>query len=374
MQAQAALLRREIEARLAHRIPAALSPIAQHAPRLHPTGNARLDSLLSGGLPLGSLCELTGPDGSGRSSLSLSLLAKASREGACAYIDVSDMLSPHSAAAAGIELGNLLWVRFATANPAKHAPLRVSSEAKPFEVGGDSHRPIYGGCGSSHPRGETKGLAPALEEMLFDKGERRKRKAEGTPGHPNQPLGLHTASQDQVEWERWNLRKVDETDPLRRSDREAAEAARLRAASSPQPTQTRMREQKPWDRLCRALRATDQVLQSGGFRVVVLDLAGIASQDALRIPSATWFRYRRAAQESDAILLLLTREPCARSSAACVLECSVAESPKVQGVLLSVPHVAEVARQRTGPAFGRKAPGRATSWDAAPAWMHVVGS
>ncbi len=55
---------------------------------------------------------------------------------------------------------------------------------------------------------------------------------EGTPGHPNQPLGLHTASQDQVEWERWNLRKVDETDPLRQMDRQAAQAARVRAASS----------------------------------------------------------------------------------------------------------------------------------------------
>jgi recombination protein RecA len=262
-------------------------------------------------------------------------------------------------------------VRFAST--VQHAPRKVFSDAKPSEAKGHSHRPIHGGRGSSHPRGETQGLAPALEEMLFDKGERRRQKAEGTPGHPNQPLGLHTASQDQVKWERWNLRKVDETDPLRRSDQEAAEAARLRAASSVQPTQTRMREQKPWDRLDRALRATDQVLQSGGFRVVVLDLAGIAPQEALRIPSATWFRYRRAAQESDAILLLLTREPCARSSAACVLECSVGEPPKVQGVLTAVPHIAEVARQRTGPALGRKAPGRATSWDAAPAWMRAAG-
>ena len=230
-----------------------------------------------------------------------------------------------------------------------------------------------GGCGTSHPRGETKGLAPALEEMLLHKEERRRRKMEGTPGHPNQPLGLHTASQDQVEWERWNLRKVDDTDPLRRSDKVAAEAARVRAAASLQPTSMHRREQKPWDRLDRALRATDQVLQSGGFRVVVLDLASVAPQEALRIPSATWFRYRRAAQESDAILLLLTREPCARSSAACVLECSIGEPPKIQGVLTAVPHRAEVARQRTGPTFGRKAPGRVTNWDTTPAWMRAAG-
>ncbi len=372
MRAQAALLKREIEAKLANRIPAALSPIAQQAPRLHPIGNARLDSLLGGGIPLGSVCELTGPDGSGLSSIVLSLLALASTESACAYIDVSDMLSPHSAAAAGVELANLLWVRFAAATQPQ-SPASPSTPSKPFEAEVGSHRPIHGGCGSSHPRGETKGLAPVLEQMLFRKDERRKRKMEGTPGHPNQPLGLHTASQDQVEWERWNLRKVDETDPLRQMDRQAAEAARVRAASSSSIVTARVPQGKPWDRLDRALRATDQVLQSGGFRVVVLDLASVEPKQALRIPSATWFRYRRAAQESDAILLLLSRQPCARSSAACVLECSAGEPPKVRGVLATAPHHVEVARQRTGPAVGRKAPGRATSWDAAPAWMQAVG-
>lgn len=69
VQSQAAILKREIEAKLANRIPAALSPIAQQVPRLHPIGNARLDALLGGGLPLGSVCELTGPDGSGHSSI-----------------------------------------------------------------------------------------------------------------------------------------------------------------------------------------------------------------------------------------------------------------------------------------------------------------
>ncbi len=373
MQAQAALLKREIEAKLANRIPAALSPIAQQAPRLHSTGNTRLDNLLGGGLPLGSVCELTGPDGSGRSSIVLSLLALASIVGACAYIDVSDMLSPHSAAAAGVELANLLWVRFASATHVQSTSPPPSAESRTFQDELQTHRPIHGGCGSSHPRGETKGLAPALEQMLFLKDERRKRKMEGTPGHPNQPLGLHTASQDQVEWERWNLRKVDETDPLRQMDRQAAEAARVRAAAKTPAITSRAREPKPWDRLDRALRVTDQVLQSGGFRIIVLDLASVDPKQALRIPSATWFRYRRAAQEGDVILLLLTKEPCARSSAACVLECSAGEPPKIQGILRAAQRSAEVARQRTGLAVGRKAPGRATSWDAAPAWMQAAG-
>ena len=372
MRAKAASLKREIEAKLANRIQAALSPLAQQAPRLHPIGIARLDDLLGGGMPLGSVCELTGPDGSGRSSVALSLLAIASTEGACAYIDVSDILSPYSAAAAGVELANLLWIRFAAATQLLPAPPATPAALKPFEAEAGSHRPTHGGCGSSHPRGQTKGLAPALEQMLFPKEERRRRKMEGTPGHPNQPLGLHTASQDQVEWERWNLRKVDETDLLRQMDRQAAEAARVRATSSVSETTAHTRDQKPWDRLDRALRATDQVLQSGGFRIVVLDLASVDPKQALRIPSATWFRYRRAAQEGDAILLLLTKEPCARSSAACVLECAAGETPKVQGVLTAASRNAEIARQRTGSAFGKKAPGRATSWDATPAWMQAV--
>lgn len=107
--------------------------------------------------------------------------------------------------------------------------------------------------------------------------------------------------------------------------------------------------------------------------MVVLDLASLDAQEALRIPSATWFRYRRAAQESDAILLLLTREPCARSSAACVLECSAGALPNVQGVLTAASYSAEIARQRTGPAHGKKAPGRATSWDALPMWLRAAG-
>lgn len=372
MQAQAALLKREIEARLAERIPAALSPMAQQAPRLHPTGNARIDTLLGGGLPLGSVCELAGPEGSGRCSIALSLLASASSEGACAYIDVSDTLSPNSAAAAGVLLSNLLWVRFAAVQK-QAPPASLPLTAKALEPEAANHRPIHTGCGGSHPRGETKDLAPALEQMLFYKEERRRRKMEGTPGYPNQPLGLHTASQDQVDWERWNLRKADDTDPLRVMDRKAAEIARQRSATTSPLATTRTKDSRPWDRLDRALRAADQVLQSGGFRVVVLDLGSVDPKEAFRVPSATWFRFRRAAQESDAILLLLTKEPCARSSAACVLECSAGEPPRVQGVLTPATRSAEIARQRTGPAFGKKAPGRATSWEAAPAWMRSAG-
>jgi len=160
MRVQAALLKREIEAKLAHRIPAALSPIAQQAPRLHPLGIPQLDNLLGGGLPLGSLCELTGPDGSGRSSIALSLLSNASTEGVCAYIDVSGTLSPQSAAAVGVNLANLLWVHFAASGKQSSTQSRSPASLRTVEVKSNSYGPIHSGCGSSHPRGETKGLAP----------------------------------------------------------------------------------------------------------------------------------------------------------------------------------------------------------------------
>ena len=371
MGLSAAVLKREIELKLANRIPAALSPMVQPAPRLQPTGNPALDALLGGGFPLGSLCEVTGPECSGRSAIMLSLLANASREGACAYIDVNDAWSPHSAAAAGVLLANVLWVRFASSPEQPEVP-PSRTFSPPLDNRREQQQLHQQNCGSPHPRGETKGLAPALAQMLFLKEERRRRMMEGTPGYPNQPLGLGEASADQVQWEQFNSRKIDERDPLRQLDRAAAEAVRQRATATPVQNR-REQARKPWSLLDRALRATDQVLQAGGFRVVVLDLASLPAEQAQRIQASTWWRYQKAAKHSDTIFLVLSQTPCARSSAACVLECSPGGAPKISGVLSSSRHTAQIARQRTGSAFGKKAPGRVTSWDVAPAWMRAVG-
>ena len=118
--------------------------------------------------------------------------------------------------------------------------------------------------------------------------------------------------------------------PLRQADRRAAKDARERAQAPLLVSSASKKIEKPWSRLDKAIRATDQILQSGGFRIVVLDLASVPPEQAHRIPSATWFRFRRAAQESDAIFLLLTQVACARSSALCVLDCS-AGAPMLLG-------------------------------------------
>jgi hypothetical protein len=71
-----------------------------------------LDRLLEGGLARGRLVELVGERSSGRFSLALALLAAATQAGeAAALVDLGDGLDPAGAAAAGIELPRLLWLR-----------------------------------------------------------------------------------------------------------------------------------------------------------------------------------------------------------------------------------------------------------------------
>jgi recombination protein RecA len=137
---------------------------------------------------------------------------------------------------------------------------------------------------------------------------------------------------------------------------------------------TRNSQRGPWNRLDQAVRATDQILQSGGFRVVVLDLASVPQEQALRIPAATWFRFRRAAQESDAILLLLTQVACARSSALCVLDCSSGPPKPIHPSLVTgLSYTAKISRQRLSDPFAKKSPGRASTWDTTLVWMRGAG-
>ena len=369
---QSAVLKREIEAKLASRIPAALSPQALQVPRLIACGVPEIDGMLGGGLPIGGVTEFTGLASSGRTSLAFSLLAGASADSACAYIDVDDTVDPRSAAAAGVNLRNLLWVRVAgvTAKPAAAtANPALATVPGPTETG----RMAGGHCGSQHPRTETKGLDAALGKMLTQKAEARIRKMEGTPGHPNRKLDLAAAPEEQVAYEHFNARRADVSDPIRQADHRAANEARERAQTPVLISSSGNKAERPWSRLDKAIRATDQILQSGGFHLVILDLASVPQEQSLRIPSATWFRFRRAAQESDAIFLLLSQVACAKSSALCVLDCSAGTASTSGNLLSGLSRTAEVARQRLSSPFAKKAPGRAVSWEATSAWMRAAG-
>jgi len=77
-----------------------------------PTGVTTLDAQLGGGFPRGQLSELVGPRSSGRTSLLLQMLATATARGELvALVDALDMFDVESAAAAGVDLDRLLWIR-----------------------------------------------------------------------------------------------------------------------------------------------------------------------------------------------------------------------------------------------------------------------
>jgi hypothetical protein len=69
-----------------------------------------------------------------------------------------------------------------------------------------------------------------------------------------------------------------------------------------------------------ALRAADLVLQAGGFGLVALDLGDVPAATARRVSLASWFRFRRAVEETPAALLLLTQEALTGTCAALTLQ------------------------------------------------------
>lgn len=255
----AATLRIQIEHALEHRFPAALTPIPRTIREVAATGVSNVDALLYGGLPVGAISELTGPQSSGRTSLALAFVAqRTADEHVCAWVDSNDAFDPESASASGVNLQHLLWVR-----------CRNYSE----------------------------------------------------------------------------------------QERAAASAKSLASKN------------RPWTRLDQALRATDLLLQAGGFAAIVLDLGDTEPEHGIRIPLATWFRFRQAADRTRCCLVVLGKVAYAQSSAALVLECSpLLAKTDGQTVLRDLTFEIQQGRQRfTHVANGvRKPP--ASTWSASAAW------
>jgi recA bacterial DNA recombination protein len=66
-------------------------------------------------------------------------------------------------------------------------------------------------------------------------------------------------------------------------------------------------------RLEQVLRASDLLLESGGFGLIALDLGDLPEPAARRIPLTTWFRFRRAVEHTPTVLLAVERQPIAGS-------------------------------------------------------------
>jgi len=81
-------------------------------PETAPAGIASLDTALGGGWRCGEVSEVIGAASSGRTGVLLSALATATATGGLvALIDAFDRLDPVTAAAAGVDLPRVLWVR-----------------------------------------------------------------------------------------------------------------------------------------------------------------------------------------------------------------------------------------------------------------------
>ena len=74
------------------------------------TGSLGLDIALgAGGLPLGRVVEIYGPESSGKTTLTLEVIAQAQRDGrVCAFIDAEHALDPIYAAKLGVNINELL--------------------------------------------------------------------------------------------------------------------------------------------------------------------------------------------------------------------------------------------------------------------------
>src|SRR5262249_35540522 len=108
---QSVILRDRLESVLGERNPTPFTNLDLRVFESVSTGMISLDAL-TGGLPRGAITEIFGPASSGRTSAMVSILAEATAQGeVCALVDGRDMFDPKSAAAAGLELNRLLWVR-----------------------------------------------------------------------------------------------------------------------------------------------------------------------------------------------------------------------------------------------------------------------
>lgn len=286
----AAELRRQIESALAAHIPAALSSRPPVQAELLSCGLAEVDAVLGVGLPLGAITELTGAQSSGRTTLALSILAKVTQRGeSCAYVDVSDALNPISAAALGVDLRCLLWVRIGEADVNDAGSPFVSAMPVSTSV---SEKPVYGAewC---HPRDEAVGLHCVVSELF------------------------HAAHTERVDF-------TPRCSEAMRRERVRPMVFDPQSIAHSRPVQCHRSiksKETSWTRLDHALRATDMLLSAGGFPVLVLDMGDVAPEQARRVPLATWYRFRLLAEKSRTLFLLITRATCANSCAAVSLQC-----------------------------------------------------
>lgn len=128
----------------------------------------------------------------------------------------------------------------------------------------------------------------------------------------------------------------------------------------------------------KALRATDLVINAGGFGLVVLDLGDVPEQIARRVPLTSWYRFRRAVEGTSAVFLVIAQCAAAKSCSSLVLQLQALLSkwPATPGassnpeLFTGAQVAAEILRSRTQvpEIYGRKPAASVTSFDVSTAW------
>jgi hypothetical protein len=261
-------------------------------PEMVASGIPALDAL-TGGLPRGCLTEICGPASCGRTSVMLAALAAVTRRNEyCAVIDASDALDPLSLAAAGVDLDRLLWVRCDENSPRRHRDSEKTNGRKEFIA---NNALDQGTIGKNTPENNTngKGAASAV---------------------PNKP---HIDPALAAEGHRFRLKLFKQT--------ETGQIFKTRSDKGNGDGGFRNRKHSE-HRLEQVLRATDLLLESGGFGLIVLDLADVPFEAARRIPLTTWFRFRRAVEHKPTIVLAIEQQPIAGSCSSLLLKLEVLSS------------------------------------------------
>jgi len=97
--------------------------------------------------------------------------------------------------------------------------------------------------------------------------------------------------------------------------------SRSSVKSESNKSESKKADWRNWENLLeQVLRATDLLLESGGFGLIALDLADLPPQAARRIPLATWFRFRRAVEPTPTVLLTVEQQPIAGSCSSLLIK------------------------------------------------------
>jgi hypothetical protein len=130
------------------------------APEMTPIGIPELDSL-TGGFARGCLTEICGTASSGRTSILLYTLARATQRGEiCALVDTSDAFDPASAAAAGTEMSRLLWIRCGEKLPTRQHPRNS------YSLSNDSYQSVPSGRQITKNRSDFSRWQSQLAQLL----------------------------------------------------------------------------------------------------------------------------------------------------------------------------------------------------------------